>query len=136
LDLIIQRGSRGEVPYLRHLHPCSRHNPSSSHLCTLPLQIYPRLLRLCCLPCSPSLSSMAPPIWVLDPFLWPWSSANWLSLEELVTSGQLTPAGGGPRSAWMVPSLVYREPNPTLGYVVSFIHLHERGFNAPASLTP
>jgi hypothetical protein len=33
----------------------------------------------------------------------------------------------------MVPLASDREPNPPYGYVVSFIRLHERGFNAPAS---
>jgi hypothetical protein len=26
-----------------------------------------------------------------------------------------------------------REPNPPFGYVISFVHFHERGFAAPAS---
>jgi hypothetical protein len=56
-----------------------------------------------------------------------------LSLEEFVNDGQLTPAGDGPRPAWMVPPVSDREPNHPPGYVVSFIHLHERDFNAPAS---
>jgi hypothetical protein len=59
--------------------------------------------------------------------------ATRLSLEELVTGGQLTLAGDGPPSAWMVPPASDREPNSLLGYVVSFIRLHERGFNAPVS---
>jgi hypothetical protein len=33
----------------------------------------------------------------------------------------------------VVPPTSDREPNPPHGYVVSFIHLHERGFTAPAS---
>jgi hypothetical protein len=73
------------------------------------------------------------PIRVLDPFLRPRSTATWLSLEELVNGGQLTPAGDGPRPAWMVPPASDREPNPPPGYVLSFIRLHKRGFNTPAS---
>jgi hypothetical protein len=56
-----------------------------------------------------------------------------LALEELVNGGQLSPAGDDPYLAWMVPPVLDREPNPPQGYVVSFILLHERGFNAPAS---
>jgi hypothetical protein len=33
----------------------------------------------------------------------------------------------------MVPPASEREPNPPHGYVISFAHLHERGFTAPAS---
>jgi hypothetical protein len=34
--------------------------------------------------------------------------------------------------AWIIPLASDREPNPPYGYVVSFIRLHERGFNVPA----
>jgi hypothetical protein len=70
---------------------------------------------------------------VLDPFPWPRSAATRLSLEELVTGGQLTPAGDDPHPAWMVPPVSDRELSPPPGYVVSFILLHERDFNASAS---
>jgi hypothetical protein len=36
-------------------------------------------------------------------------------------------------AAWIEPPARDREPNPPLGYVVSFIRFHERGFAAPAS---
>jgi hypothetical protein len=68
---------------------------------------------------------------VLDSFAWPRSTATRLLLEELVNSEQLTLAGDGPHPAWMVPPASDREPNPPLGYVVSFIRLHEHDFNAP-----
>jgi hypothetical protein len=82
---------------------------SLSSLCALSLQI-----RLCfpCLRrrlCSPSSSSMAP-IRVLDPFAWPWSTADQLSLEALVLDEHLTPAGDGPNPAWMVPRASDKEP--------------------------
>jgi hypothetical protein len=55
---------------------------------------------------------MAPPIRVLDPFLWSRSTVTQLALEELVNGGQLTLAGDGPYPAWMVPPASDREPNP------------------------
>jgi hypothetical protein len=39
---------------------------------------------------------------------------------------------GAPR-AWIVPPATDREPNPPLGYVVSFVRHHECGFATPAS---
>jgi hypothetical protein len=59
--------------------------------------------------------------------------ANRLLLEELVHGGQLTPVGDAPNPEWMVPPVSDREPNPPPGYVVSFIRLHECGFNAPTN---
>jgi hypothetical protein len=70
---------------------------------------------------------------VLDVFPWPRSTADRLSLEALVLGGQLSPAGDGPNPAWVVPPSSDQEPNPPPGYIVSFLRLHERGFNAPAS---
>jgi hypothetical protein len=35
------------------------------------------------------------------------------------------------RPTWIVPLAHHREPKPLERYVVSFIRLHERGFNAP-----
>jgi hypothetical protein len=56
-----------------------------------------------------------------------------LALNELVNGGLLAPVGEGMYSAWMVLPASDREPNPSYGYVVSFVQLHERGFTAPAS---
>jgi hypothetical protein len=53
------------------------------------------------------------------------------ALNELVNGGLLAPTGEGAYPAWMVPPASDREPNPSYGYVVSFIRLHERGFTAP-----
>jgi hypothetical protein len=61
------------------------------------------------------------------------STVTPLALNELVNGGQLMPAGDGPYPAWMVPPAADREPNPSHGYVLSFVRLHEHGFNAPAS---
>jgi hypothetical protein len=55
------------------------------------------------------------------------------SLNELVNGGQLTPAGEGTCPAWMVPLASHREPNPSYGYIISFIRLHERVFTTTAS---
>jgi hypothetical protein len=49
----------------------------------------------------------------------------------LVLGGQLAATGDGLNPAWMVSPPSDKEPNPPPGYVVSFIRLHERGFNAP-----
>jgi hypothetical protein len=78
---------------------------------------------------------MAPPqpITIIDPLPWPRSTATRLSLSELVTAGQLAVNEDGRPAAWIVPQPSEREPNPPYGYVVSFIHFHERGFTAPAS---
>jgi hypothetical protein len=76
---------------------------------------------------------MAPPIRVLPPFAWPRSSVTQLALEELVNGRQLTPAGDGPYPAWIVQPVSDGEPNPSHGYVVSFVRLHQRGFNALTS---
>jgi hypothetical protein len=56
-----------------------------------------------------------------------------LALSELVTAGQLAANEDGRPAAWIQPPVTDREPNPPHGYVVSFIHFHERGFAAPAS---
>jgi hypothetical protein len=55
------------------------------------------------------------------------------ALHELVNGGQLEPNVEGTPPAWIVPSATDREPNPSYGYVVSFIRHHERGFTAPTS---
>jgi hypothetical protein len=69
----------------------------------------------------------------MDAFPWPGSTEDRRSLEQLVLGGLLTPAGDGPIPVWMVPPSSDRELNPLPGYVVSFLRLHKRGFNAPAS---
>jgi hypothetical protein len=78
---------------------------------------------------------MAPPqpITIVDALSWPRSTTTMLSLSDLVTAGQLTANEDGRPAAWIVPHPNEREPNPPFGYVVSFIHFHERGFAAPVS---
>jgi hypothetical protein len=78
---------------------------------------------------------MAPPqpITVIDPLPWPRSTVTRLALSELVNAGQLAPNVDGQPPAWIVPPAADREPNPPFGYVVSFVHFHERGFVAPTS---
>jgi hypothetical protein len=48
---------------------------------------------------------MAPPqpITIIDPLLWPRSTATMLSLRELVTAGQLAANEDGRPVAWIVP---------------------------------
>jgi hypothetical protein len=50
-----------------------------------------------------------------------------------VPGRQLTSAGDDPNPAWMVAPLLDREPNPPQSCVISFVRLHEHGFNAPVS---
>jgi hypothetical protein len=78
---------------------------------------------------------MAPPqpITIIDPLSWLRSTATRLSLSELVTAGQLAANEDGRPTSWIVPQPNEQEPNPSYGYVVSFIRFHERGFAAPAS---
>jgi hypothetical protein len=78
---------------------------------------------------------MAPPqsITIIDPLLWPRSTATRLALSELVTASQLAANEDGRPAAWIDPPATDREPNLLHGYVVSFICFHERGFAAPVS---
>jgi hypothetical protein len=73
------------------------------------------------------------PITLLDPMLWPRSTATRLALCELVNTGQLAANVDRDLAAWIVPPPTDREPNPPHDYVVSFIRFHEQGFAAPAS---
>jgi hypothetical protein len=77
---------------------------------------------------------MAPPqsITIIDPLSWPRSTATRLALSELVIADQLATNEDGRPAAWIDPLATDREPNPPFGYVVSFIHFHERDFAAPA----
>jgi hypothetical protein len=78
---------------------------------------------------------MAPqqPITIIDPPAWERSTATTLSLNLLVSDGQLAVNAAGHPVEWIVPSERDRVPNPPYGYVVSFARFHERGFTAPAS---
>jgi hypothetical protein len=78
---------------------------------------------------------MAPqqPITIIDPPVWERSTATTLSLNLLVSGGQLAANVDGQPVEWIVPSERERVPNPPYGYIVSFMRFHERGFAAPAS---
>jgi hypothetical protein len=73
------------------------------------------------------------PITVIDPLPWPRSTATRFALSELVTAGQLAANEDGRPAMWIEPQARDPEPNPSYGYVVSFIRFHEHGFAAPAS---
>jgi hypothetical protein len=74
-----------------------------------------------------------PPLTILDPYAWERSSVTRLALRDLVSAGQLAANEEGRPAEWIVPPAGDRAPNPPVGYVVSFIRFHERGFAAPAS---
>jgi hypothetical protein len=78
---------------------------------------------------------MAPqqPITIIDPPAWERSTAMTVSLNLLVSGGQLAANVDGQPAEWIVPSERDRVPNPPYGYVVSFARFHEHGFTAPAS---
>jgi hypothetical protein len=63
---------------------------------------------------------------------WPFSTVSVGDLEALVVDGLLRPLSGEPQLEWMAPGSGVG-PTPPLGYVVSFIPFHERGFGVPAS---
>jgi hypothetical protein len=56
-----------------------------------------------------------------------------LALGQLVAGGQLAANVDGQPPEWIVLSETERVPNPSYGYIVSFMRFHERGFTAPAS---
>jgi hypothetical protein len=66
----------------------------------------------------------------------PWyrSNVDAHTLQGLVDGGQLTANTYSSRPTWIVPPAYHQESQPPEGYVVSFIRLHELGFNAPASM--
>jgi hypothetical protein len=70
---------------------------------------------------------------VLDPLPWGRSTVTEFALRELMNCGQLAPNVKGAPPAWIVPPATDREPNPSFGYVVSFVRRHECGFASPAS---
>jgi hypothetical protein len=78
---------------------------------------------------------MAPPqsITVIDPLPWPRSTVTRLSLNLLVSGGQLAANVDGQPAEWIELPVRDRVPNPPFGYIVSFILFHERAFAAPVS---
>jgi hypothetical protein len=78
---------------------------------------------------------MAPqqPITIIDPPAWERSMATTLSLNLLVSDGQLAADMDGHPAEWIVPSDRDRVPNPPYGYIVSSMRFHERGFAASPS---
>jgi hypothetical protein len=104
----------------------------------LPLQSTAQLFAFAQHSLRPRASSpidMAPPqsIIVVDPLSWHRSTVAEFALHELENGSQLAPNVDGQPPAWIVPPATDREPNPSHGFVVSFIRHHERSFAAPAS---
>jgi hypothetical protein len=62
---------------------------------------------------------------------WPFSTVTASDLEELVGEGLLRPLTDEQRPEW-IPPVGGAAPSPPLGYVVSFVSFHERGFGVPA----
>jgi hypothetical protein len=94
-------------------------------------------LRLCsCLPfLVPPSIRMAPqqPITIIDPPAWERSTATTLSLNLLVSGGQLAVNVDGQPAEWIVPLEREQVPNPPYDYIIIFMRFHEHGFAAPAS---
>lgn len=67
-----------------------------------------------------------------DVVAWCPSSVDELMLQGCVGVGQLSAISDPSRPEWVVPPPSHQTPNPPEGFVVSFVRLHERGFNAPA----
>lgn len=63
---------------------------------------------------------------------WPFSTVTVDDLEALVADGLLRPLSGDPQPEWIAPPSG-AAPSPLLGYVLSFVSFHERGFGVPAS---
>jgi hypothetical protein len=64
--------------------------------------------------------------------LWGHSSFTENIAFRLVEDRLLHPVMNAAQPEWIVPGNE-DEPNPPVGYVVSFTHFHERGFRMPAS---
>jgi hypothetical protein len=63
---------------------------------------------------------------------WPFSTVTADDLEALAANGLLRPLSGDSQPEWMAPPSG-AAPSPPLGYVVSFVSFHERGFGVPTS---
>jgi hypothetical protein len=64
----------------------------------------------------------------------PWGRSSFTEKIALwfIEDGLLRPMMNVARPEWIIPGNE-DEPNPPAGYVVSFMHFHERGFETPAS---
>jgi hypothetical protein len=84
-------------------------------------------------PPPPRRLAMADRVTVVPPRdPWPFSTVTVDDLEALVADGLLRPLSGDPQPEWMVPPSG-AGPTPPLGYVLSFVSFHERGFGVLAS---
>jgi hypothetical protein len=64
----------------------------------------------------------------------PWGRSSFTEKIALwfIEDGLLRPMMNVARPEWIIPGNE-DEPNPPAGYVISFMHFHERGFETPAS---
>jgi hypothetical protein len=78
---------------------------------------------------------MAPqqPLTIIDPPSWERSTAMTLAQGQLVAGGQMAANVDGQPPEWIVSSERKRVPNPSYGYIVSFMRFHECGFTTPVS---
>jgi hypothetical protein len=82
---------------------------------------------------QPFRSVMADRVTIISPRdPWPFSTVTASDLEDLVGEGLLRPLTDEQRPEW-IPPVGGAAPSPPLGYIVSFISFHERGFGVPAS---
>jgi hypothetical protein len=63
---------------------------------------------------------------------WPISTVTADDLGALIADGLLRPLSSDPQPEWIAPPSG-AAPSPPLGYVLSFVSFHERGFGVPAS---
>ena len=70
---------------------------------------------------------------VWEPLPWGKSTAIEAVLEQLVADRLLPMNISSELPAWIPPRPEETEPNPPEGYVVSLVHLDERGFGVPVS---
>ncbi|CAN6357895.1 unnamed protein product [Urochloa humidicola] len=68
---------------------------------------------------------------VRDPAPWSPFTMDARYLETLIEVGVLPKITDEEKPEWIAPLPSHGEPNPPVGYVVSFARLHERGFGIP-----
>jgi hypothetical protein len=76
---------------------------------------------------------MAEKVNVLAPYdMWPFSTVIEEDMQSLVDGGLLCPLTFGVHPEWLVPG-DEEKMTPPMGYIVSFMSFHVRGFRMPVS---